>query len=203
MPFSSEKGVEVMTIQWVGDLSIEDAKILQEVADKKNIVEFGCGGSTLIFAQSGANSIFSVETDAEWIALTKERLNVLAQAASVNFVPYDFYKPENADIVFVDGVDHLRLDFAIKMWPYLSQDGIMLFHDTKRFKDFQNAAWIMQMYHNEIRTIDVNHQNSNLTLIHKKPHAPYVNWNETEGKPQWAYGIPQDMERTRLWPIEN
>lgn len=79
----------------------------------------------------------------------------------------------------------------------------MLFHDTRRFQDFQNAAWIAQLYHTEISRIDVNapasdSQASNISVIHKKISEPYVNWNETEGKPLWSYGSGEPPS-TDLW----
>tara|TARA_R110000868_G_scaffold19150_5_gene82794 strand:+ start:5624 stop:5863 length:240 start_codon:yes stop_codon:yes gene_type:complete len=77
----------------------------------------------------------------------------------------------------------------------------MVFHDTRRFADFQNAAWVAQLFYTEVKTIEVNANDSNLTLIYKRKPLTYVNWNETEGKPRWAYGGEDMPEGEGLWEI--
>ena len=154
-------------------------------------------------AQSGAESIISVETDAGWIDLTKQRLNQIDNSTPVEFVAYTTQFDQQFDLILVDGVDHLRREFGIETWKYLRPGGVMLFHDTRRFQDFQNAAWIAQLYFNEITSIDVNAPasngvSSNITVLHKKEHEPYINWNDVEDKPKWAYGIPDGVDRP-LW----
>ena len=47
-----EQYIGVRPIDFVGDLSIQDAKVLLDYASKaQRILEFGVGGSTQIFAQ--------------------------------------------------------------------------------------------------------------------------------------------------------
>lgn len=192
----------LQNIKFIGDLSLEDADILAGYAQHADsILEFGSGGSTQIFAQFNASCIISVETDQDWITLTKTRLKKLDK--TVEFIPYTTEFNRSFDLIFVDGVDHLRRDFAIETWKYLKPNGIMVFHDTRRFQDFQNAAWIAQLYFNEIKRIDVNASasngaTSNMTILHKKQYEPYVNWNDEENKPEWSYGRP-DSEDHELW----
>jgi len=192
----------LQNIKFIGDLSLEDADILAGYArNARSILEFGAGGSTQIFAQFNADCIISVETDQSWITLTKTRLKKLDK--TVDFIPYTTQFNQTFDMIFVDGVDHLRRDFAIETWKYLKPNGIMVFHDTRRFQDFQNAAWIAQLYFNEIKRIDVNAPasngaTSNMTILHKKQHEPYVNWNDEENKPEWDYGRT-DGEDHELW----
>lgn len=180
-------------LKWIGDLSLEDADVLAFYGQKsQDVLEFGCGGSTQILAQTSQN-IISTDTDPNWIAATKRRLSQLDDHKPVIFLPYTTEFVQTFDMILVDGVDHLRRQFAIDTWRYLKAEGVMLFHDTRRFQDFQNAAWIAQLYHNEISRMDINaaasnNKSSNITVIHKKNHEPYVNWNHTENKPQWAYG---------------
>jgi spermidine synthase len=189
--------------QFTGDLSLQDADILCRYAGQsQSILEFGSGGSTQLLAQFNA-TIVSVETDANWIALTKQRLAQIINAQPVTFVDYTTEFDQQFDLILVDGVDHLRRDFAIETWKYLTVGGVMLFHDTRRFQDFQNAAWVAQLYFNEISSIDVNALasngvSSNITVLHKKGYEPYVNWNDLEGKPKWAYGMP-DGEHHDVW----
>lgn len=180
-------------IKWIGDLSLEDADVLARYAkSSKNILEFGCGGSTQILSQCSQN-IISVDTDPKWIEVTEHRLTQISRRNSVKFLSYTTEFDQQFDLILVDGVDNLRRQFAIETWQYLKEGGVMLFHDTRRFQDFQNAAWIAQLHHNEISQIDINarasnDKSSNITVIHKKIYEPYVNWNHIEGKPQWSYG---------------
>lgn len=191
---------------FIGDLSLEDADVLAALItsfSNGRVLEFGAGGSTQIISQCGASLIDCVETDPNWIKLTQQRLQTLANATPVNFMGYTTKLSGMYDVIFVDGVDNLRREFAINTWQNLSPNGVMLFHDTRRFQDFQNAAWIAQLYFNEIKKMDINakasnDRSSNMTLIFKKPHEQYVNWNESEGKPSWAYGR-SDQHITPLW----
>jgi len=182
--------------KFIGDLSIEDADVIYNLGwHSENILEFGAGGSTQIFSQCNPNILYSVETDPLWIAVTERRLQKVSGTKAVFFEDYRMIPPMNFDLIFVDGVDHLRREFAIEMWSRLNVNGVMIFHDTRRFIDFQNAAWVAQLFHNEISRIDVNAaatngKSSNMTVIYKKEHEPYVNWNIEEGKPFHAYGDP-------------
>lgn len=181
-------------LKWIGDLSLEDADVLFQYGKKsKNILEFGCGGSTQILAQCFPKNLTSVDTDPRWILATQRRLDQIKDGSKVKFSSYTTNFNDQFDLILVDGVDHLRREFAIETWKYLSINGVMIFHDTRRFQDFQNAAWVAQLYFNEISKIDVNarasnEKSSNLTIIHKKTHEPYINWNYTENKPLWSYG---------------
>jgi predicted O-methyltransferase YrrM len=190
--------------KFIGDLSLQDADVLVRYASQsKSVLEFGSGGSTQLLSQSGVDSITSVETDASWIELTKQRLFQISDACPVEFVGYTTQFNKQFDLILVDGVDHLRREFAIETWKYLNVGGVMIFHDTRRFNDFQNAAWVAQLYFNEIRQLDVNATasdgiSSNITVIHKKVLEPCVNWNFTENKPFWAYGRPDGTDHP-LW----
>lgn len=190
-------------IKFLGDLSIQDAKILVEYGSKsKKILEFGVGGSTQIFSQCKPELLVSVETSQYWIDITKTRLSKLTDIVSPVFVNYDEHPKDKYDLIFVDGVDDLRKEFAINTWELLNVNGVMIFHDTRRFADFSNATWVAQLHWNEITKIDVNFNDSNMTIIHKKEHQPYVNWQEAENKPAWAYGAtPLDNEE--LWTLQD
>lgn len=194
-------------IKFIGDLSLEDADVLAGHAQNSHaILEFGVGGSTQVMAQCGADHMRCVDTDKTWIEITAKRLTQIENATPVMFSSYTTNFAEQYDLILVDGVDHLRREFAINTWQYLKAGGVMLFHDTRRFQDFQNAAWVAQLYFNEISSIDVNArasngQSSNITVLHKKTLEPYVNWNHTENKPAWAYGSVMD-ENLPLWSQE-
>jgi spermidine synthase len=181
--------------KFIGDLSLQDADVISEYASKsKSILEFGVGGSTQLLAQSNADLIISVDTSTDWIELTKKRLNQIGNTSPVQIMDYTTKFDTNFDLIFVDGVDNLRRQFAIETWQYLNTDGVMLFHDTRRLHDFQNTMSVAEQYFLEISKISVNVNasdgvSSNITILHKKQHAPYINWNWSEGKPLWAYAL--------------
>jgi predicted O-methyltransferase YrrM len=197
--------------KFVGDLSREDAELLERYASTaRRVLEFGVGGSTQIIAQSvpaGATFV-SLDTDPAWIAVTRDRLGKLGVADRCRFLPHDeAWLPAvtaaspSFDLIFDDGVDHLRRPFALESWPLLEPGGFMLFHDTRRFGDVVNVAWVMQTYFTEVEDVYVNQRvggvASNVSIIKKKVAEPYVNWNQSEDKPLWMYGgfgpIPEEF----------
>jgi spermidine synthase len=194
--------------KFIGDLSLQDADVLANYGKRSPVIlEFGVGGSTQLFAQCKPEKLFSVETDPAWVNLTKSRLAKIEDKTDPLFLTYNDFssvtETHKFDLIFVDGVDNLRRDFAIKTWSSLKDNGVMIFHDTRRHQDFQNAAWVAQLYFNELEWMDVNcrasdFKSSNMTVLFKKPHEPYVNWNHAEDKPLWAYSIP-GTDNPELW----
>ena len=189
-----------MGIKFVGDLSIADASVLADVSSGKRVLEFGSGGSTHIFAQT-AQSVVSVETDPAWIDRTVSNLDLLGEHAPVTFVPYYLFNCRSGyDVIFVDGVPDKRQRFAEDTWKFLSGDGVIIFHDTRRFEYFREVAWLMQLWYSEIHTVEVNKNDSNLTLIYKRTRPlHYENWNLVESKPLWAYGKEPRPVEQGLW----
>jgi|GEM_PF-2420014 len=196
--------------KFVGDLSLQDAELLERyVTRAKAVLEFGVGGSTQIIAQSipAGAKFASIDTDPSWIDVTRERLGKLGVQDRCHFLRYDGWMPGAMsvsplfDIIFDDGVDHLRRAFALESWVLLEPGGFMLFHDTRRFGDFVNVAWVMQSYFEEVEEVYCNQRvdgvSSNISVIKKKAREPYVNWNHSEGKPLWTYGgfgpVPEDF----------
>lgn len=181
-------------LKWIGDLSLEDADVLVQYGKlSKNILEFGCGGSTQILAQCGAQNIISVDTNPDWIAVTAQRLTQLTIHTPVEFLNYTTEFDQPFDLIFVDGVWEHRENFATSVWRNLKIGGVMIFHDTRRDFDFANAADVAKKFYNEISHMDINAhaangRSSNMTILHKKAIAPYENWNDLESKPQWSYG---------------
>lgn len=195
-----------MTFSFVGDLSIADAKSLYRLGlNRSNILEFGVGGSTQIFAQCKPVQFTSVETDPAWVERTKNNLRRInhKEWTPPKFVPYDLFTGGAFDLIFVDGIPSKRLDFAMRVWPMLDIGGHMVFHDTRRFEYFREAAWVIQSFFTEVRQVNVNIDGSNLTVIEKGPALSYENWNLTEGKPAWAYGNDEIPEGEDLWKIES
>lgn len=199
-------------IKFIGDLSLQDAAILVKYARKsRSLLEFGVGGSTQILAQcTEASRIVSIDTDENWINITKSRLSQCLVKTPVDF--YTYNKKNSAlsgktfDFVFVDGVDSLRKEFALESWSLLQVGGVILFHDTRREKDFGIVTDLLNKWYNEVSLVEVNAEaesgiSSNITVIHKKEYVPYVNWNLSEGKDMWAYGAVMD-ESIPLWEFK-
>jgi len=186
-------------IPYIGDLSRADATLLAHLArDAGNILEFGVGASTQLFAAYGAQRVTSVDTSAEWIAKTKRNLAMLGIERPVRFVLYDEFEPvERFDLVFVDGLNELRLPFAFRTWSALAPGGRMAFHDTRRSEahgaaetsDVSNVCSVAQLHWLEIRRIDVNRWRSNTTVITKRVPLVLENWNRTEGRTPEQIGI--------------
>lgn len=184
-------------INFIGDLSKEDAGILEWFGSQsKKILEFGAGGSTQIFAQCMPEVLISVETSQEWIDKTKRNIERFRPCTDPVFVSFGSHPHHQYDLIFVDGVWDLRKTFAQATWPLLKVGGHMIFHDTRRSFDAQNVFLTTMMYFDEISSIVMNVDNSNCTVVTKEEKIEYVNWNHSEGKPLWMYGIgdpPEDM----------
>ena len=186
-------------VKFIGDVSLEDCELLiRYTKGKRDVLEFGVGGSTQIMAQvkSGEGQFVSVDTDPVWICATEERLEKLKVRDKVRFTSYtnwyDECKNSKFDVVFDDGIDLLRRQFGLDSWQLLKDDGVLIFHDTRRSADFANAMCVAQTYFLEIEHIAVNEKvngvASNLTILKKKKRDDYVNWNNVEGKQPYEYG---------------
>lgn len=194
-------------MEFVGDLSVNDAKVLARLGAKStHILEFGVGGSTQIFAQCNPARLVSVDTDPMWIAKTSRNLRKISHEnwTTPFFAPYEGYQHDGAfDLIFIDGVPEKRLEFAMRAWQHLDAGGVMIFHDSRRFEYFREAAWLVQSFFNEVSRVDINPEDSNLTIIEKGPIRSYENWNLTEGKPMWAYGSGEIPKGAGLWKLES
>lgn len=193
-------------VKYVGDLSKADASLLAYYGWKsESILEFGAGASTQIFAQCNPKRFVSVETDDSWIDRTRQNLETLGIADRVTFNNYENVPNGTYDLIFVDGVWEKRQNFALQTWTMLSDDGVMIFHDTRRWYDAANVGVILKTYHEQIAQILVNHAvddeigPSNCTVIRKRPTLVYEDWNQAEGKEPWMYGHAEPLD-VSLWP---
>src|ERR1035437_170316 len=182
-------------IHYIGDISKTDALVLKELAEKsKKILEFGCGASTQVLSEYTTGVLISIDTSTDWIDKTKSNINILEIKNIPTFEFYDSFIPDcNFDLIFDDGVDHLRKDFAITMCKYLQIGGYMAFHDTRRWHDQKNVVDVIHQYFNQIESVKCNYKSSNITILKKKNTEDYNDWNIAEGREQWeiGYGEPQ------------
>jgi predicted O-methyltransferase YrrM len=186
-------------IDYIGDVSREDAVLLRSLAEhSRRILEFGCGASTQIFAAYGADTVDSVETDAQWIDKTKRNLVRLGISKPVEFHDYASFKPTGEyDLIFVDGVDELRQPFALATWASLAVGGRMCFHDTRRVvphgisttSDVQNVCALIERFSPEVHFAAINQDNSNTTVIGKRKPLPYVDWMKSENRTRAQMGL--------------
>jgi tRNA A58 N-methylase Trm61 len=197
---------------YVGDLSVQDVNLLCTLSRSANsILEFGVGASTQILAQAAPTfaNITSVETDPEWISRTKAILDLIKSSHRIEFKTYDEWRegidnkiPAQYDLIFNDGVDNLRADFAERSWPLLSIGGYLVFHDTRRSHDFSNVLNFCQQHYLEINDVKINANSSNLTLMTKKLPEPYVNWNAVENRSVTMAGY-SSLEETLAYVRDN
>lgn len=182
-------------IKYIGDISINDALILQMFAKKSNnILEFGVGASTQILSYYTQNKIDSVETSDEWINRTTYNFDLMEIKNKPNFILYpSFYTQlkQQYDFIFDDGADEFRLDFAIKTFGLLKIGGFFALHDTRRTNDIVVLSEILKKFSPEIATIFVNYNNSNISIIEKRKALFYENWNEVENKPNYESGYSE------------
>lgn len=189
-------------IKFIGDISKTDALVLKEFAEKaNNILEFGVGGSTQVLANYAQGEVTSIETNIDWIEKTRCNLEILKIKKSVYFQYYgDFMLSEHTqsyDMIFNDGVDHLRKDFGLYAFSkLLKPNGVLLFHDQRRTGDVYNMVEVIKNYSAYIECVEINYLGSNITIIYKRDIPLfYEDWNVIEQKKDWQIGqgdIPQD-----------
>lgn len=197
--------------KWVGDLSLPDADVLVSLGSKaKRILEFGVGGSTHLLSQCKPDILICLDTSGEWLEITKVKLAKIENKTQPTLVHYELldevlaFNKEPFQLIFVDGVDDLRIDFANRTWDHLAVGGVMVFHDTRRPQDMVNALNTTMKFYTEVETVFLNANDSlgnasNMTVLLKKANEPYVNWNFNEGRPEEAYHAHMTPIDHPLW----
>lgn len=191
-------------MKYIGDISDRDANILAFLASRySRILEFGCGGSTQVMAQSlsdGAHLV-SLDTDQAWLDRTKRNLDILGvDAAKYTLDHYSGWLDRHEgpfDLVFVDGVDDQRGVFGRAAWHKLAVGGTIVFHDTRRVRDMRTCMELAMEHFNEIGDIFMNMDGSNLSGFQRKPLEPYRDWNVEEGNAPWMSGAAEPPDN---WP---
>lgn len=185
-------------IPYVGDISRADAELLRMLAlNSAAILEFGCGASTQVLAAYTAGKVISVDTDQSWIAKTDRNLRRLGYRGKVSFVTYENFESVSSDLIFVDGLNELRLPFALKCWDDLVVGGSLCFHDTRRtepygkaeLSDVQMVCAVIECHSREIGSVFLNKDASNITIINKRPPLLLEDWAKAEGRTPEQLGI--------------
>jgi predicted O-methyltransferase YrrM len=128
-----------------------------EVADRlfpgKRIFEWGSGGSTLRYAQKGAQ-ITAIEDDSAWMAAVQTALEKagVADRVTMKYTPFDFDQPaqfessayahalsdSNYDVVIIDGQDKTfreRITCFRHAEPLMQPGSIILVDDFWRYEE--------------------------------------------------------------------
>lgn len=178
-------------IDFIGDLSKQDAQVLKELAEKhERIIEFGSGGSTQILGHYTKGKVISYETNEYWIRKTKNIL-LSMNIENVQFQPFksvnDISVPEH-DLLFVDGYREIRVQFS--MAAIDSNKAVIAFHDTRVRKYTEPLMPFVHLFWNRIKRIDVNYLDSNITVIQlRNEPLVYEDWNKVEGRTREQIGI--------------
>ena len=177
--------------KFVGQLSKADVNLLSHYAKEyPKILEFGAGGSTMIFAQTTPKKVLTMEPNPVWVARTLSNLSVLgADSSKYEIVPYSLKSIEGEyDLVFVDGTANERFPFALVAFKHLRVGGWILFHDTRERGDLRNFLELAFAYRDEVGHIFMNADGSNISGIQRKPSEPAYDWSVTEGQLPWQTG---------------
>lgn len=186
-------------IKYIGDISCRDAEVLAKIASEaSSILEFGVGASTQVMASYKRGRMISLETDQDWVAKTKRNFTRLGiPQDAVDFRPYDGFPvqpTDRFDLIFDDGVDGYRRDFATKSWPLLSVGGLFCFHDTRRTGDVLNVCALLGAVSAEVEVVKFNVDHSNITTILKKTAEHFEDWNVIEKREPWQTGWGEPPE---------
>ena len=166
----------------VGELGRSDIQVLAEHAQRSHrILEFGCGGSTMLFAQFSppGSRIVSLDTERGWIDRTRDTLKKL-DANRVEFLPYAGWTGRVEgwpwfDLVFVDGLESERLNFAVESWKMLQPGGVMIWHDTRWSQIMEMILRHIGAHFQSVSRLDLGPGRSNCAIITKKVEDNYGN----------------------------
>jgi hypothetical protein len=186
-------------MKYLGLISKFDAAVLEKYGKwAGKTLEFGMGGSTMIFAQCGTQ-LYSLETDPYWIDRTRSNLVDLgADFSKIRLMGYNPGLPgcdgQLFDLVFVDGTAEDRFPFALAAFQRLKLGGWILFHDTRCKEDLRNMLDMMLVYQNEIGEVKMNMDHSNISGCTRKAPEPQYDWSKAEGRTRWMDGLEPPPE---------
>jgi predicted O-methyltransferase YrrM len=123
------------------------------------ILEWGPGLSTALMLKYAPNAhITSLEDNGEWFGkyVTKfskyKNLNLMYVKGENYYLLPESIRNRKFDLVFVDGVDDLRVSCLLTTLNHLSDGGVVLLHDSERPK-YQEAIKIYKVVEEENGTV--------------------------------------------------
>ncbi len=194
----------------IGDLSEQDIRVLGRFAveAKQCVIEFGCGGSTQIFATFVMPniSVISFDTSDEWIKRTQDNFQKLNihRFPAVQFKHYHQLAGITAvgvnacDLMFNDGLRDKRVEFATLAWQALSPGGHLLWHDCRRPQDQFEIVQFVADHADEVETLHLAYEHSNLAVIKKRRLLPLEDWHKNV--PLWLLGAA-DQPNPLPWQV--
>jgi predicted O-methyltransferase YrrM len=171
----------VRTTPWLTEYSIE--YIMNFIKNQKkriNILEFGCGGSTIFFSNIDTNLI-SIEHDEEWFTEINKHVNkdncliILKKSKVIEGTDYlenSYFNVVNEleiksfDFILIDGRD--RVECFKKSEPLLVDGGIIVLDNSER----DEYKEIFELYKNK-------EQYSFVQKLPDKYGFIYENWTTT------------------------
>ena len=196
-----------------GDLSRADFVVLTQLCRGKDVVEYGVGGSTLLFSRI-AKSVVSFETKQVWADRVTEQL---AQVKDKRCEPEIVIIGEEhdgstvkglvrtCDVFFNDGWAAMRHHFLLEFWLQIRVCCIL--HDTratyaanvvKKFidaydleADKEKYPWGRNPYLASLKTIEWCYLESNMAVLFRRNCELYwEDWKRTEsGDNRNGYGV--------------
>ena len=169
------------TVLLEADLSRADVRVLYDFCRDKSVVEFGCGGSTLLLARF-CNKVVSYDTSTAWINHTKKRLELEASHTCEEIHLCGKTAPDNlptADVYFLDGHSQLRAEWlATVICRRLAKT--ILVHDSRSPIMSSIATVLVHPIALSIRTVEYHYDNSNMLVVRIDDPVKYEDWNLTE-----------------------
>lgn len=164
------------------DLSRADVRLLHKLCAGKAVVEFGCGGSTILLAQF-AERVRSYDTDSSWLERTQRRLDRDPDHAPVELrqcqegVVPDGLPP--ADVYFIDGWCPDRPKWVREV-VLRGLTGLLIYHDSRSGEMTTLASALVYPVTQCLRSVEYHVEDSNMVVLRCGEGVKYVNWNEAE-----------------------
>ncbi len=178
-----------MTFPLEADLSRADVRLLYEFCQGKTVVEFGCGGSTVLLAQFAAK-VSSYDTDRDWINRTARRLEREPKPdhARPTLTHYTSFPPRElpkADVYFIDGYVPDRVRW-VKLAIEERLTETIVVHDSRSSAMSDIGPMLTYPLTMSLRSLTYHLDGSNMLVIRAGAPVEYVNWNAAEP----AYRLP-------------
>lgn len=190
------RGFRPETVPIDADLSRNDVRVLCRICDSYRVIEFGSGGSTLLFSRL-AHSWISLESDFNWVELVTEALRERGhqRRCPVTLAHYVGTAPSMDDVIeaagpgdaghianvaFIDGGDRQKI-LGMCLRSRLAETIVV--HDSRRPR---THAEIMRALSDPelqpwLNSVRFHEDASNLTVIRLRSQpVRYENWNEVE-----------------------
>jgi hypothetical protein len=171
-----------MTFPLEADLSRADVRLLHKLCAGKSVVEFGCGGSTVLLG-SFASRVISYDTDPSWISRTASRLSrepghtcAELRQCQEGVVP-DGLPP--ADVYFIDGWCPDRPKWVREV-VLQGLTTLLVYHDSRSGEMTTLASALVYPVTLCLRSVEYHVEDSNMAVMQCGEGVKYVNWNEAE-----------------------